>query len=98
MRWLLNPFWDNWFVQAGLGMSLINAYGENFMDVFPNGKTFGVNLGFGKWFTPEFGLRVGFNWQNGIIGNNHLVGWISRESLAAITKAVAILPAMRMCC
>ena len=72
---VLNPFWDNWFVQAGLGMSLINAYGENFLDVFPNGKTFGVNLGFGKWFTPEFGLRVGFNWQNGIIGNNHL-GWL----------------------
>lgn len=72
---VLNSFWDNWFIQAGLGMSLINAYGENFADVFPNGKTFGINLGLGKWITPEVGLRGGLNWQNGIIGNNHL-GWM----------------------
>ena len=72
---VLNSFWDNWFAQVGLGMSLINAYNENFSKVFPNGKTFGVNAGFGKWFTPDFGLRVGVNWQNGIIGNNHL-GWL----------------------
>ena len=75
---ILNPFWDNWFIQAGLGMSLINAYGENFSDVFPNGKTFGINFGFGKWFTPDFALRLGLNWQNGIIGNNHL-GWLDVE-------------------
>ena len=75
---VLNSFWDNWFAQVGLGMSLINAYGENFSDVFPNGKTFGVNLGLGKWFTPEYGLRVGFNWQNGIVGNNHL-RWLDTE-------------------
>ena len=74
----LNSFWDNWFAQVGLGMSLINAYGENFSDVFPNGKTFGVNLGLGKWFTPEYGFRVGVNWQNGIVGNNHL-GWLDVE-------------------
>ena len=67
----LNQFWDNWFVQAGIGMSLINAYGTNFKNVFPNGSTFGVNLGFGKWFTPEIGIRGGLNWQNGIIGNGH---------------------------
>ena len=67
----LNHFWDNWFVQAGIGMSLINAYGTNFANVFPNGSTFGVNLGFGKWFTPEIGVRVGLNWQNGIVGNHH---------------------------
>lgn len=72
---VLNSFWDNWFVQVGLGMSLINAYGEDISKVFPNGKTFGVNAGFGKWFTPDFGLRFGVNWQNGIIGNNHL-GWM----------------------
>lgn len=75
---VLNSFWDNWFAQVGLGMSLINAYGENFSDVFPNGKTFGVNLGLGKWFTPEYGFRVGVNWQNGIVGNNHL-GWLDVE-------------------
>ena len=68
---ILNSFWDNWFVQAGLGMSLINPYGTNFANVFPNGKTFGINLAIGKWFTPDVGLRGGLNWQNGIIGNEY---------------------------
>lgn len=67
-----NGFWDNWFLQAGIGMSLMNPYGSNFLkNVFPNGKSFGINLGIGKWITPEFGLRGGFNWQNGIVGGNH---------------------------
>lgn len=69
---VLNSFWDNWFFQTGLGMSLMNPYGSNFIkNVFPNGKSFGVNLGFGKWLTPEFGLRAGLNWQNGIVGGKH---------------------------
>lgn len=66
----LNHFWDNWFIQAGLGMSLINPYNTNFKYVFPNGSTYGLNVGFGKWFTPEAGVRVGANWQNGIIINH----------------------------
>lgn len=65
----LNHFWDNWFVQAGLGVSLLNPYGTNFKYVFPNGKTFGMNIGVGKWFSPEAGIRGGFNWQNGLIVN-----------------------------
>ena len=67
----VNSFWDNWFVQAGLGMSLQNPYGTNFANVFPNGSTYGLNVGFGKWFTPEAGVRGGLNWQNGIVGNKH---------------------------
>lgn len=74
---LTNDFWDNWFVQAGLGMSLINTYGCNFSHVFPNGKTFGINAALGKWITPEFGFRAGVNWQNGIIGNDHLA-WLDK--------------------
>ncbi len=68
---VINSFFDNWFLQAGLGMSLINPYGTNFSKVFPNGSTWGINLGLGKWFTPEVGIRGGLNWQNGIIGNKH---------------------------
>lgn len=68
---IINSFWDNWFVQAGLGMSLIIPYETNLANVIPNGDTFGINLGFGKWFTPESGVRIGFNWQNGIITNYH---------------------------
>lgn len=66
----LNHFWDNWFIQVGLGMSLINPYNTNFKYVFPNGSTYGLNVGMGKWFTPEAGVRVGANWQNGIIINH----------------------------
>ena len=75
---IINSFWDNWFIQAGLGMSLLNRYGENFAKVFPNGKTFGINLGLGKWITPGVGIRGGLNWQNGIIGNNHL-SWMDTK-------------------
>jgi hypothetical protein len=76
---MTNSFWSNWFAQTGIGMSLLNVYGCNFAHVFPNGKTLGINLGIGKWFTPEFGLRGGINWQNGIIGNNHLE-WLDAEN------------------
>ena len=68
---VLNHYWDNWFIQAGLGMSLINPYNTNFKYVFPNGSTYGLNVGFGKWFTPQAGIRGGLNWQNGIIINHH---------------------------
>lgn len=64
-------FWKHWFVQAGLGMSLVNPYGTNFKNVFPNGNTLGINVGVGKWFSPEAGVRGGVNWQNGIIVNHH---------------------------
>ena len=76
---LNNSFWDNWFAQVGLGMSLINPYGTNFANVFPNGSTFGVNLGFGKWFTPEAGVRLGVNWQNGLLINHHATYLQPRE-------------------
>lgn len=68
---VVNSFWDNWFVQAGLDMSLQNPYGTNFANVFPNGNTLGINLGMGKWFTPEVAVRGGVNWQNGIVRNHH---------------------------
>lgn len=68
---VVNSFWDNWFVQAGLGMSLQNPYGTNFANVFPNGSTYGLNIGLGKWFTPDAGVRGGLNWQNGIVVNHH---------------------------
>lgn len=72
-------FWKHWFVQAGLGMSLVNPYGTNFSNVFPNGNTLGVNLGVGKWFAPEAGVRGGLNWQNGIIVNDHAAYLKPRE-------------------
>ena len=68
---VIPSFWSNWFAQAGLGMVLHNPCHTNFANVFPNGKTLGINIGVGKWFTDQIGLRGGLNWQNGIVGNSH---------------------------
>jgi hypothetical protein len=69
---LTNGIWDNWFVQAGLDMSLMNPYGCNFSKVIPKGMTFGLNVAAGKWFTPEFALRGRVQWENGLIKNSKL--------------------------
>lgn len=70
-----SSIWDNWFVQAGLDMSLMNPYGCNFSKVIPKGMTFGLNGAIGKWFTPEFALRARVQWDNGLIPNNG-VEWL----------------------
>jgi len=69
----LNPFWNNWFVQVGVDMSLANPNQAKdwFDNVFPNGKSFGVDLAVGKWFSPQIGLRGKLQWENGIIENKH---------------------------
>ena len=69
---LTNGIWDNWFVQIGADMSLMNPYGCNFSKVIPKGMTFGLNGAMGKWFTPEFGLKARVQWDNGLIPNNGL--------------------------
>jgi len=83
---VVNSFWSNWFVQTGLGMSLLNPHGSNFSKVFPNGKTLGINLAIGKWISPEFGVRGGLNWQNGIVGNHHL-GWLDASGAGSNHEA-----------
>lgn len=72
---LTNGIWDNWFVQAGLDMSLMNPYGCNFGKVIPKGMVFGLNGALGKWFTPEYGMKVRVQWDNGLIPNNW-VEWL----------------------
>lgn len=71
----VDSFWDNWFVQAGVDMSLMNPYGCNFSKVFPKGQTFGVNGAIGKWFTPELALRARLQWENGLVENRR-VEWV----------------------
>ena len=64
-----NSFFSNWYVQGSFDMSLMNPYGAKdwAKNVFHQGKTFGVNIAAGKWFTPGIGLRFKANWENGII-------------------------------
>lgn len=75
---ITNSFWSNWFVQAGLDMTLQNPYKHSFSEVFPKGKSFGFDVAAGKWFSPELGLRVRLNWENGfpLFENKHLE-WIA---------------------
>ena len=68
-------FWDDWFVQAALDMSLMNPYGCNFSEVFPKGKTYGIDIAVGKHFAPEFAVRARLNWENGLVANSH-VEWV----------------------
>ena len=72
---LTNGIWDNWFVQVGMDMSLLNPYGCNFGKVIPKGMVFGLNGAMGKWFTPEFALKARVQWDNGLIPNNG-VEWL----------------------
>ena len=69
-----NSFWSNWYLQAGLDMTLLNPYGHNFSQVFPKGKTFGFAFAAGKWFSPEISLRGRLKWENGfpLFENGHL--------------------------
>lgn len=71
-------FWENWFVQMGLDMTLQNPYGYDFSKVFPNGKSFGLDLAVGKWFTHQVGVRGKFNWENKLplLENGH-ANWLA---------------------
>ena len=73
-RAVTGSLWSNWYVQAGLDMSLQNPYGCNFSKVFPKGKTFGLDVAVGKWFTPHVSLRGRLSWENGcpLFKNGHL--------------------------
>ena len=56
-------------------MTLMNPYGCNFSNVFPNGKCFGIDIAVGKWFTPEVAVRGKLNWENGLIENKS-IEWV----------------------
>lgn len=74
----ISGLWSDWFVQFGLDMTLQNPYGKDFFgDVFPKGKTFGIDAALGKWFTPQMALRGKVNWENGIpLFRNHHLEWV----------------------
>ena len=65
-----NSFWDNWYAQLGVDMNLLFPSGHSVKDVFPNGKSFGMNVAVGKWFSPEFGARFKVVWNNGLLSND----------------------------
>lgn len=61
-----NSFWSNWYIQVGVDMTVQNPYNSNFFKQdWHDGRTYGLNLAVGKWFTPGLGLRLKGNWENG---------------------------------
>lgn len=75
---LMAPLNRNWFVQTGIDISLQKPYDYEFSDAFKNGSSWGLNVALGRWFTPEIGLRVRLNWENGI----PLFGWNKADWIA----------------
>lgn len=59
------PICHGWYVQAGLDMTLQNPYGSPEGSTFREGRTQGIVVGLGRWFTPAIGLRGRINWENG---------------------------------
>lgn len=68
---------EGWFVEAGLDMTLYNPYSFDFGQVFPKGRTHGINAAFGKQFSREIGLRFRMNWENGLLlFRNKGLAWV----------------------
>ena len=75
---LSTSFWDNWFVQFGFDMTLYKPYNKDFSEVLTKGRTFGVDLALGKWFSPEVAIRGRVNWENGIpLFENKRLEWVA---------------------
>ena len=62
-----NSFWANWYVQAGIDANIVSSwgYGSLLKKDWHEGRTYGFDLAFGKWFTPGIGTRLKLNWENG---------------------------------
>lgn len=75
---ICRSLWSNWFVQAGLDMTLQFPYDHNYSDVFSKGRSFGLDAAVGKWFSPELGVRLKANWENGFpLFRNKKLEWIA---------------------
>ena len=75
-----NGFWRNWFVQAGLDMTLQFPYAKDYSEVWTKGRTFGVDAAVGKWFCPELGARIKVNWENSIpLFENPALEWVATD-------------------
>ena len=62
-----NSFWSNWFFQIGVDANIVSIQGKGdyFTEDWHNGRTYGIDLAVGKWFSPGLGVRLKANWENG---------------------------------
>lgn len=56
---------DNWYVQAALDLTLQHPYGSPEGSMLKEGRTGGIVVAAGRWFTPGVGMRFRTNWENG---------------------------------
>ena len=66
-----NSFWSNWYIQLGVDASVQIPYGSGdfFNQNWHIGRTYGLDLAVGKWFTPGIGTRLKLNWENGLFAH-----------------------------
>lgn len=68
---------QGWFVEAGLDMTNHLPYGLPRDGAFAKGRTHGINVGFGKRFSPDIALRARFEWENGFsLFRNKRLEWV----------------------
>lgn len=94
---LCRSFWDNWFVQAGLDMSLQFPYDMDYSHVFSKGRSFGIDVAVGRWFSPVIGVRAKMNWENGFpLFKNKKIEWIATDDSGKtnMQKGGYIVPSM----
>ena len=62
-----NSFWSNWFIQAGIDANVTDVYKQGgFLSYdWRHGRTYGFDFAVGKWFSPDLGVRLKLNWENG---------------------------------
>ena len=58
-----NSFWANWFTQVGAGVGVAQKNPFSFEDAMDYGRTYGIALSVGKWFTPGYGMRITVDWE-----------------------------------
>ena len=90
-----NSFWSNWYVQFGVDMSVMNPYKSKFFtEDWHNGRTYGIDLAIGKWFTPGIGVRTKVQWENGLFAhafrNTDHVIWL-QISIKVVTVLLLLM-------
>lgn len=73
-------FLKDCFVDVGVDMMLSNPYRMKFKDSFKKGRSYGVDVAIGKWFSPTIALRGRLNWENGLIENPNLEWFDYKDS------------------
>ena len=79
--YLTNGLWDNWFVGAGAGLNF-------FYDNAEKNTGFALDVNVGKWVTPSFGVRLGYNGLKGSLEEKGSFSYIHGDAMWNISNAI----------